>query len=114
GFGHQVVNALVPAMPGGIAPPPGPRLYRGPDMPDFQSLKQQLEAEWIERLRQRVGLAREQLPLLWDCDFMLGERVAGQPERYVLCEVNVSSVAPFPPSSIGPLVAATKAHLARR
>jgi hypothetical protein len=114
GFGHQAVNALVAALPGGNTPQPGPRLYHGPDMPDFQSLKQQLEAEWIDLLRQRVGLAREQLPLLWDCDFLLGERAAGQPERYVLCEVNVSSVSPFPPSSIEPLVAATKAHLARR
>ncbi len=82
-------------------------------MPEFQVLKQQLESQWVEQLCQRVGVARERLPLLWDCDFMLGERAAGQPERYVLCEINVSSVSPFPPSSIEPLVAATKARLVR-
>ena len=65
-------------------------------------------------LRERVGLARERLPLLWDCDFMLGERAAGEPERYVLCEINVSSVSPFPPSAIDPLVAATKVRLGRK
>jgi hypothetical protein len=65
-------------------------------------------------LRQRVGVPRERLPLLWDIDFMFGERAPGAPERYVLCEVNVSSVSPFPPSSIEPLVAATKARLAGR
>jgi hypothetical protein len=32
-------------------------------------------------------------------------------ERYVLCEINVSSVSPFPPSAVEPLVAAVKARL---
>jgi hypothetical protein len=113
GFGHQTVNALFPAQAGEPAPQPGPRLYHAPDIPEFQALKRQLESQWIEQLRQRVGVPRERLPLLWDCDFMLGERAAGQPERYVLCEINVSSVSPFPPSSIGPLVAATRTRLAR-
>jgi hypothetical protein len=45
-------------------------------------------------------------------DFMFGERAAGQAERYALCEINLSSVSPFPPSSIEPLVQATKARLA--
>lgn len=113
GFGHQAINALVPARSGEPAPPPGPRLYHGADMPAFQALKRQLESQWVAQLQQRVGVPRERLPLLWDCDFMLGEHTAGQPERYVLCEINVSSVSPFPPSSIGPLVAATTARLAR-
>jgi hypothetical protein len=112
GFGHQAINALVPARSGESAPQPGPRLYHGPDMPEFQVLKRLLETQWVEQLCQCVGVARERLPLLWDCDFMLGGR-PGQPERYVLCEINVSSVSPFPPSSIEPLVAATKARLVR-
>lgn len=106
GFGHQAVNALHPTEP-----QPGPRLYHPPDLPQFQFLKQQLESGWIEQLREQVGLARAQLPLLWDCDFMLGDRVPGESERFVLCEVNVSSVSPFPPSSIAPLVEAVKAKL---
>lgn len=104
GFGHQAINALCPA-------PPGPRLYHGPHLPQFESLRQQLDSSWIDQLRVAVGLRRDQLPLLWDCDFMFGERAQGEPERFVLCEVNVSSVSPFPPSSIEPLVAATKARL---
>ncbi len=103
GFGHQAINALHPTQQ------PGPRLYHGPDRPEFQFLKQQLESGWITLLRERVGLSREQLPLLWDCDFMLGEKVAcDAQQRFVLCEVNVSSVSPFPPSAIAPLVAAVK------
>ena len=112
GFGHQAVNALYPAAPGQPAPQPGPRLYHGPELAPFQGLKQRLETEWIELLRARVGLPRERLPLLWDCDFLLGEPGADGAERYVLCEINVSSVAPFPPSAIGPLVAAVQGRLA--
>ncbi len=103
GFGLQAVNALHPA-----APSPGPRLYHGPELPGLQALKQQLESTWITLLRERVGLAHDQLPLLWDCDFMLGELMADGVQRYVLCEINVSSVSPFPPSSIAPLVEAVR------
>ena len=112
GFGVQAVNALCPARPGEAAPPlPGPRLYHGPDLPAGQALKQQLESSWLPLLCQRLGLTRDQLPLLWDADFMPGEMPTGDgppggPERHVLCEINVSSVSPFPPSAIAPLVAA--------
>jgi hypothetical protein len=103
GFGLQAVNALHPD-----APQPGPRLYHGPDLPAFQTLKRALESTWITLLRERVGLARDLLPLLWDCDFMLGEESADGTRRIVLCEINVSSVSPFPPSSIAPLVEAVR------
>lgn len=113
GFGHQSVNAFHPGASGGPAPQPGPRLYHAADTPQFQDLKHRLETEWVELLRARVGLSREHLPLLWDCDFMLGERPAGDVERYVLCEINVSSVSPFPPSVIQPLVRAVQRRLGR-
>jgi hypothetical protein len=107
GFGHQAINALHPAEP-----QPGQRLYHGPELAQFQDLKAHLETKWVEMLRERVGVPRDRLPLLWDCDFMLGARAPGEAERYVLCEINVSSVSPFPPSAIAPLVAAVQAHLA--
>lgn len=103
GFGVQAVNALHPD-----APLPGPRLYHGPELPDFQALREQLESSWIALLSERVGLGRERLPLLWDCDFMLGELAADGMQRFVLCEINVSSVSPFPPSAIVPLVDAVR------
>ena len=113
GFGHQAVNALYPGAPGQAAPQAGPRLYHGPDLAQFQGLKRRLETEWIELLRSKVGLPRDHLPLLWECDFLFGEPAADGSERFVLCEINVSSVAPFPPSAIGPLVAAAAARLER-
>jgi len=114
GFGHQAINALYPAQPGEAAPAPGPRLYHDADLPQFQALRRLLETQWIAQLRERVGLTRSQLPLLWDCDFLFGEPTDGQAERYVLCEINASSVSPFPPSCIEPLVRAVKARLALR
>jgi hypothetical protein len=106
GFGHQAINALHPDEP-----QPGPRLYHDLDWPGGQALKAQLESGWVTLLRERVGLGREHLPLLWDCDFMLGESASGEVPRWVLCEINVSSVSPFPPSAIKPIVDALRRHL---
>lgn len=114
GFGHQAVNALYPDRPGEPSTPVGPRLYHAADDARFQDLKRRLESGWVDMLCERVGIAAARLPLLWDCDFMLGERAPGEPERYVLCEVNVSSVSPFPPSAIPPLVAAVQERVRRR
>jgi hypothetical protein len=105
GFGHQAVNALHPDTLQA-----GPRLYHGPELAPFQDLKRMLEQQWVGMLRSCVGLAHERLPLLWDCDFLPGEGS----DRFVLCEINVSSVAPFPPSAIAPLVAAVRSRLERR
>lgn len=99
GFGYQAINALHPDEP-----QPGPRVYHGPDLPQFQSLRQRLESGWVTGLRECVGLSPEHLPLLWDCDFLLGEASGSHPERFVLCEINVSSVSPFPPSCVEPIV----------
>jgi hypothetical protein len=113
GFGWQAVNALYPAAAGQPAPPPGPRLYGEEEPAPFRGIRQLLESQWIEMLRQRAGLPRDRLPLLWDCDFMLGEPTGDGDgaERFVLCEINVSSVAPFPPSAIEPIVSAVRSRL---
>lgn len=106
GFGHQAVNALHPD-----SALPGPRLYHGADLEPFQGLRQRLESGWVAQLCRRVGLDRSRLPLLWDCDFMPGTADGDEDRRHVLCEINVSSVAPFPPSCIGPLVQAVQQRL---
>jgi hypothetical protein len=112
GFGHQAVNALYPAAAGEAAPQPGPRLYSGPDDARFQLLRRRLEGEWVALLAGRLGLSPDHLPVLWDADFMLGEVVQPAQERYVLCEINVSSVAPYPESANAAIVAAVQSVLA--
>jgi hypothetical protein len=102
GFGHQAVNALYPALGGVPAPLPGPRLYSGADDARFAALRERLDNEWVRLLRERTGTPAESLPLLWDADFLPGEHA----DAYVLCEINVSSVSPFPESAVAPLIRA--------
>jgi hypothetical protein len=108
GFGVQAVNALVPADDASASPPqPGPRLYHPPDLVLGQDLRQRLQTDWVPALQRELGITHECLPLLWDCDFLRGDHAPHEPERWVLCEINVSSVAPFPDSATLPLVQAT-------
>lgn len=102
GFGHQAVNALFPAPPGvppSEAPQPGPRLYHPPAMPEFQALKQKAEQEWVPAMQRLLCIDTESLPILWDCDFLFGPKTASGEDTYILCEINVSSIAPFPESA---------------
>ncbi len=102
GFGHQEVNALVPGSD------PGPRLYFPPDRLDFQDLKRQAEEEWVPQLTETVGVTEDDLPMLWDIDLMFADG------GYMLCEINVSSVYPYPESAMRPLARAFKSALAAR
>jgi hypothetical protein len=116
GFGLQAVNALHPPLPGsGSDEPPTPsqRLYHPPTLAHLQGLKQRLESEWVPQLQRTLAIGPDDLPLLWDCDFLHGAPAGDGDERYVLCEINVSSVAPFPDSAIEPLVDAAVARIGR-
>jgi hypothetical protein len=104
GFGHQAINALYPARDGEAAPTPGARLYSGPDDVRFQQLRERLENEWVQMLCDSTGVTAQNLPLLWDADFFVGH---GE-QSHILCEINVSSVSPFPESAISPIVQAAK------
>jgi hypothetical protein len=114
GFGHQAVNALFPAPSGAApeeAPQPGPRYYHPPSKPEFQDLKMTLESEWVPAVRQLLNIDRESLPVLWDCDFLLGRKGAQGEDTYVLGEINVSSVSPYPESVVPFVVEATLARM---
>jgi len=114
GFGHQAVNALYPAPPGAPpteAPQPGPRYYHPPTKPEFQTLKHKVEQEWLPAVQRRLKIDTETLPILWDCDFLFGPPGPDGEDTYVLCEINVSSVAPYPESAVPYVVAATGARL---
>lgn len=63
-------------------------------------------------IRTALGLKVSELPLIWDADFFFGEPAHEADDRYVLCEIKVSSVAPFPDSAIPPLVEAARRRLA--
>ncbi len=94
GFGHQKVKALVEAEAARAAA--GPRLYASNAEPRFQRLRRLMEDEWTPQLMSLLDIARRDLPMIWDADFMLGARSADGTDSYVLGEINVSSVFPIP------------------
>ena len=110
GFGHQAVNALCPVpaeAPPDTVPATTARLYYSPDLPRFQALKHQLESAWVPQLQQRMDINTASLPIIWDCDFLLGKKNNIGDDTYVLCEINVSCVSPFPDSAIDVIANAT-------
>ena len=99
GFGHQYIKALIPPPPEGPDSPaaqPGPRIMHGPDAAPFQALRAKMEQEWTPQMMQVLGLRREEMPIVWDADFLYGPRTASGEDTYVLCEINVSSVFAIP------------------
>jgi hypothetical protein len=92
GFAHQYPAGLRPASAG--EPPPGKRFVEA-DAAQFRSLRDRVESEWVPELQQRLDLARDALPVIWDIDFLYGPEAAGE-ESYVLCEINASSTFAFP------------------
>jgi hypothetical protein len=107
GFGHHLVRALAPADAG----PGGPRLYSGPDDPRFQRLRGLMETEWTPGLVAALGISIDDLPVIWDADFLLGPPDGAGRDTYVLCEINVSSVFPMPAEGPAALAAALKSRL---
>jgi hypothetical protein len=76
--------------------------------PEFDALKIRLEREWVPGLQRLVGVDDRELPLLWDADFLYGPRTAAGADSHILCEINVSSVSPFPDAA--PRVLANAVH----
>jgi hypothetical protein len=94
GFGHQKVKALVddPAARAEA----GRRLYTSNADSRFRRLRRLMEDEWTPQLATLLDIARRDLPMIWDADFMLGPPGADGTDSYVLGEINVSSVFPIP------------------
>jgi hypothetical protein len=75
GFGHQKVRALIPPPPEGPDSPqaqPGPRVMHGPDAAPFQRLRQKMESEWTPQMAKTLAIAPDELPIIWDADFLYG------------------------------------------
>lgn len=109
GFGHQMVTALGPPEAGAAAP----RLYSGPDDARFQRLRGVMEQDWTPGLVETLGLSADDLPVIWDADFLLGPRDARGQDSYVLCEINCSSVFPIPDQAPAAMAETLRARLAK-
>jgi hypothetical protein len=94
GFGHHKVKALVESP--AARSEAGPRLYTSNADSRFQGLRRLMEDEWTPQLTSLLDIARGDLPMIWDADFMLGPVQRDGSDSYVLGEINVSSVYPYP------------------
>lgn len=116
GFGHQLIKALIPPPPEGPdseAAQPGPRIMHPASASGFQALRAKMETEWTPQMMQLLGINAESLPIIWDADFLYGPHTAIGEDTYVLCEINVSSVAPFPEQVAGEIARLVMARLRR-
>ncbi len=103
GFCHQWPKALLDDDPkrGGTPVP----VMESPDVPAYQGLRVKVESEWVPQTTDVLGIKTGDLPVIWDADFLFGPQTATGADTYVLCEINVSAVWPFPPMA-SPTVAA--------
>ena len=103
GFGYQEVNALYEMINDGSKTwlPPGKRYYFTENCGLFSDLRRMMETSWIPELQYRLSIGDSDLPAIWDADFFINRSNSTEAEgKYTLCEINVSSVSPFPPSAI--------------
>ena len=90
GFALQFPRGLLsPSIdPGSL---PASKAFEAANAPAYADLRERMESEWIPELQRILDLQREQLPVIWDADFL-----RGPDGGYVLCEINCSSTFAFP------------------
>lgn len=106
GFARQYPPAETAGTPRAFGLASDKTMYDA-DEPMFATLRSNLQTEWIRAMQHCVGVDDASLPLLWDADFLFGPKTDSGNDTYVLCEINVSAVAPFPHTAVPKLVDAT-------
>ena len=109
GFGQQLIKALVAPPADGQAALPGPRIMHPADASSFKDLRDKMEIEWVPAMQTLLDIPTASLPALWDADFLYGPKTPDGRDTYMLCEINVSSVAPYPDSAAPKVAEATLA-----
>jgi len=118
GYCHQWPTGLLDPTeraPPDVVPDPA---FAEADAPAYSRLGSAVEQRWVPRMLDVLSLRSEQLPVIWDADFLYGPRSDDGENTYVLCEINVSAVWPFPEQATRQLadaaVARTRAARAGR
>jgi hypothetical protein len=99
GFCHQWPTGLLgPGRTGGqrLDNQPAEHVMEDPSASAYQQLRKSLESEWIPQLKSLLDLDAATLPVIWDADFLHGPKTDTREDSYVLCEINVSCVWPYP------------------
>jgi hypothetical protein len=110
-FASEPAPDIDPSAPRRVFGLPAQKTMFGPDEPTLGELRERVESEWVPAMQKLVDVDTASLPALWDADFLLGPVTASGEDTYVLCEINASSVLPFPPDALPTLARATLAAL---
>lgn len=108
GFCHQWPRGLLSSDH--LGNPPAKSAMVGPDAPAYHGLRDRTQTEWVPQMTDILGIERHSLPVIWDVDFLYGPKAATGADTYVLCEINVSAVWPFPPMAAATVAAAAVAR----
>jgi hypothetical protein len=113
GFCHQYPRGLLDALPQAqqVGPPPARPPMEDPDTPRYQALRTRAENDWVPKMKKLLELDTYWLPVIWDADFLYGPRDATGADTYVLCEINISAVWPYPTQASRKIAEATVARL---
>jgi hypothetical protein len=84
------------------------------EAPRFQGLRRLMETDWVPGLQRLLQIDTASLPALWDADFLYGPKAASGGDTFVLCEINVSAVSPFPETAAGKVAIAVARMLAAK
>ena len=101
------VDPAAPAPDRVLGMPSAKTMYPA-NQTEFQTLRERLEDEWVPQLRGIVDIDDAELPVLWDADFLYGTRDEDGADTYMLCEINVSSVIPYPDAAAVKVAQAVK------
>jgi len=117
GFAHQWPEGLTQkpdegAVTAGLPPAnilglPSKKTMYGASEPSFRALRAKVESDWVPGMQRLLEIDTNSLPVIWDADFLYGPKTEAGEDTYVLCEINVSSVYPFPEEAVGRIAQAT-------
>jgi hypothetical protein len=112
GFARQQPDSAAATGPGhNVLGLPSAKTMFPADAPEFGRLRDRLEHEWVPDMCDALDFPAADLPLLWDADFLLGPKTPRGDDVYLLCEINASSVLPFPDGVPAALARAVEARL---
>ncbi len=121
GFAHQWPEGLTQepaegAVTAGLSPTnilglPSKKTMYGASEPSFRALRTNVESDWVPAMQRLLEIDTNSLPVIWDADFLYGPKTEAGEDTYVLCEINVSSVYPFPEGAVGRIAQAAVARM---